>query len=304
MTSTSGVPQRVREWAQTHLGADIVGVEAVEGGRTDTISMLRLRNGAAVILRHLAPGRWGEVGHRHVVSEAIGCRLAAGSGLPVPRLIASDPDAAQSGAYANLTSWLPGRVRLDPLGKGAIDALAGVAATLHSIPVPPELRPRPYAFWVPDDLRPPAWAGRTGLWERAIEIFAAGPPGTPAGLIHRDFHPDNMLWQHDAITGVIDWAETSWGPPDLDVAHCYTNFAMLQDLVSAEAFVAAYRAHGGTVETDEGATRFWAVSDILGFLPDPAEVLVALLAVRPELTARIVQRRLEDLLARVLEPGS
>jgi hypothetical protein len=38
------------------------------------------------------------------------------------------------------------------------------------------------------------------------------------------------------------------------------------------------------------------VSDILGFLPDPAEIMAALIHSRPELTADVVRDRLEHLL--------
>ena len=114
--------------------------------------------------------------------------------------------------------------------------------------------------------------------------------------MHRDFHPGNILWQGDRITGVIDWAETSWGPADLDVVHSCTNFAMLHDFASARAFLAAYRRHGGRLDSDPEAARFWAVSDILGFLPDPDPVVRALTAARPDLTPDLLRTRLEELL--------
>jgi hypothetical protein len=69
---------------------------------------------------------------------------------------------------------------------------------------------------------------------------------------------------------LIDWAETSWGPPDLDVAHACSDFAMLHTTADAETFRTAYVRQGGRLNPDPGAARFWAISDILGFLPDPA----------------------------------
>ena len=48
------------------------------------------------------------------------------------------------------------------------------------------------------------------------------------------------MWEGDRITGVIDWAETSWGPADLDVMHSRTNFALLHEVESAVAFSTAY----------------------------------------------------------------
>jgi hypothetical protein len=38
------------------------------------------------------------------------------------------------------------------------------------------------------------------------------------------------------------------------------------------------------------------VSDILGFLPDPAEIMAALINARPDLSSEVVRERLERLL--------
>ena len=45
---------------------------------------------------------------------------------------------------------------------------------------------------------------------------------------------------------------------------------------------------------------FWVVSDILGFLPDPAHILAAVASSRPDLNPGIIRRGLEDLLAQTL----
>jgi aminoglycoside phosphotransferase (APT) family kinase protein len=211
------IPAQVRAWAQEHLTSEIIAIEPVGGGRTDTISAVYLRSGEPVVLRYVSIERWGEIGRQHVSCEALGCRLMEDSSLPVPRLIASDPDGSRAGDYANLTTWLPGRVRLGPLSLDAIDELAKIAVVIHGTPVDDDHRPRPYEFWTPDDLEVPTWTGRPKLWKRAIDLFDHGPPPTRHGLLHRDFHPGNILWEGDRITGVIDWAETSWGPPDMDV---------------------------------------------------------------------------------------
>jgi aminoglycoside phosphotransferase (APT) family kinase protein len=290
------IPARVVAWVRQHCDGAITSLEPVGGGRTDTIWSVRSRGTEPLILRYVEIESWGEIGRRHIVSEASGCRLMAGSALPVPRLVATDPDGRASGAYVNLTTWLPGQVRLDPLSEEAIGELARVAVVIHDTPVAAGERPQPYAFWTPPHLAVPGWARRPDLWQQAIDRFAAGPPATPHGLVHRDFHPGNVLWQGDQITGVIDWAETSWGPADLDVVHSCTNFAMLHDVASATAFLAAYRRHGGQLERDPEAARFWAVSDILGFLPDPDPVVRALTAARPDLTPDLLRTRLEELL--------
>jgi aminoglycoside phosphotransferase (APT) family kinase protein len=259
-----------------------------------------LSSGDPVVLRYQSKEDWGERGRQHVAAEATAARLLVGSPLAVPRLIASDPTGAEAGGYANLTTWLPGQVRLDRLSSAAIDRLAHAAAVLHETVVPPDVRPRRFEFWVPPRPVVPVWARNGDLWRRALEIYAGSPPATPYGLVHRDFHPGNVLWVGDKITGVIDWAETSWGPADLDVVHSRTNFAVLHSVDQAYEFSAAYASHGGMVDPDPEAQRFWAVSDILGFLPDPQPILRALTAVRPELTADVLRDRLEQFLARTL----
>ena len=104
------------------------------------------------------------------------------------------------------------------------------------------------------------------------------------------------MWDGDRITGVIDWAETSWGPPDLDVMHSRANFAMLHDFDSADAFSDAYRWHGGVLDDDHDAQVFWAISDILGFLPEPTQIITALIHHRTDLPDQVVRERLEHLL--------
>jgi aminoglycoside phosphotransferase (APT) family kinase protein len=218
----------------------------------------------------------------------------------VPRLLASDPDGTSAGGPANLLTWCRGQVRLDRLAPDAITAWARLAVAVHREPVRVELRPPTFSFRGPAAPEVPGWARWPGLWRQAIELWSAGPPPTAYGVLHRDFHLGNTLWHGDTVTGLVDWAETSWGPPDLDVAHACSDFAMLHTIVDAQAFRAAYVRLGGRLDPDPDGARFWVVSDILGFLPDPAHILAAVATGRPDLTADAVRRGLEDLLAATL----
>lgn len=279
----------------------VVASVPVPGGITDTIWRVTLADGGHVILRWVEPERFGPDGRQFVVREALGCRLTADAPLPSPRLIASDPDGAATGGWANLTTFRPGRVRLEGLGPAAVVALAGLALRVHAVQVATSAdQPPPYTFWGAEPPAVPVWASRPQLWEEAIDRVLAPVPPTPTGLIHRDFHPGNTLWQGDVVTGLIDWAETAWGPPDLDVAHACSNFAMLQSVESAVAFRAAYLAQGGTLDPDPDVRAYWQLRDICGFLPDPAPVVVALTRRRPDLELDGVRRRLEDLMAQAL----
>ncbi|HET9646930.1 MAG TPA: aminoglycoside phosphotransferase family protein [Microlunatus sp.] len=213
----------------------------------------------------------------------------------MPRLVGCDVDGA--GGPVDLLTWRQGRVRLDPLGPRAVRALARLAVDVHDQPVPPDQRPPPLSFRLPPEPEVPTWARWPDLWRRALELWFDGPPATASGLLHRDFHFGNLLWDGDTITGLIDWAETSLGPPDLDVAHLCADFAMMHTVGDAASFRDAYLRAGGRLDPDPDAARFWVVADILGFLPDPAHILAPVAPRRPDLTADRVRHGLEDLLA-------
>lgn len=275
-------------------------ITPVSGGRTDTICAVSFGDSPEpAALRVVPVDRWGAVGRRHVRAEALGCELLAGSGLPTPRLIASDPEGT-TGAYLSLTSWRPGRVRLHPLRPSAIDQLAAAAAVVHQTAVRTDRRPPAYASWGPAEPEVPRWTLRPALWARALEEIRGPAPELPDVLVHRDFHPGNVLWQGDTLTGLIDWTETSWGPAEIDVAHACTNFALLHDLDSAAAFRQAYGRHVRGPVAEPEAARYWGLRDLVDFLPDPVPELAALIAQRPDLTPELVRHRLDLMLAAVL----
>jgi aminoglycoside phosphotransferase (APT) family kinase protein len=298
--TAKALPGPTRGWAEAHAPHPVVAVSPIGGGITNTKWVLRLAEGDPLVLRWSDPQVWGAIGREHVRREAAGCRLLAGSALPVPELVAEDPDGKDAGGPANLLTWRPGRVRLLPLGTDALEDLAGLAVAVHRHPVATPQQPPIFAFRGSSEPEVPDWARWPDLWRQAIDRWRAGPPPTAYGLLHRDFHLSNVLCQGDTVTGLVDWAETSWGPPDLDVAHACADFAMLHTTADAEAFRAAYLRQGGRLEPDPDAARFWVVADILGFLPDPAHILAAVGRSRPDLTPIDVRQGLEDLLARTL----
>ncbi len=291
------LPDRALSWARSTAGQAIVDVAPIGGGITNTKWIVKLVAGGPLVMRWADPEVWGAVGREHVRREALACRLLADSTLPVAELLASDLDGTSAGGPANLMAWRPGHTRLDRLKSAAITALAGSAVAVHRQPVSTPDRPPAFSFRGPAEPEIPSWARWPNLWREAIDLFGAGAPSTPYGLLHRDFHLGNILWLDDEVSGLIDWAETSWGPPDLDVAHLCSDFAMMHTPADAELFRAAYLQEGGRLDPDPDAALFWTVSDILGFLPDPAHILPAVQTTRPDRTPQLIRQGLEDLLA-------
>ena len=294
------LPPAVRRWCAAALADEVRDAVPLTGGITGAI--WRVRTGSRdAILRWLGPTHpYAGDAADWVQREALGCRLVTSAPLPAPLLLATDQDGRATGGRANLTTFLPGRVRLDRLGPSAMDALAGLAVAVHAVDVDGAERPRPFNTWVPPRVGVPTWSSRAALWAEAIERCAGAAPATEQHLVHRDFHPGNVLWEGDVVTGLIDWAESAWGPSDLDVAHACANFAMLHSIDDALAFRDAYERRGGRLDPDPEARRYWACLDLLGFLPEPLPIVSELVRRRPDLRPDDVHRRLDDLLGLVL----
>lgn len=291
---------RARSWIESQTTSSITAVTAMGGGITNTKWKIQLTHEDPLVIRWSDPTIWADKGRDHVLREAAACRLLAPSNVPVPRLIATDVYGTFAGAPANLMTWQPGSPRLDPLSTTAITEIAQQAVEIHQHPLPAQDRPPTFSYRGTASPEIPDWARQPALWRRAIDIWTAGAPPTPYGLLHRDFHLGNILWDGDHVTCVVDWAEMSWGPSDLDVAHMCSDFAMLHTLADADAFRSAYLASGGRLDPDPDGRRFWIVSDILGFLPDPAHILPGLSSTRPDVSPDDVRFGLEDLLEMTL----
>lgn len=233
----------------------------------------------------------------------LACSELQRSALAVPAVVAADTEGVRSAGPAALLTWRPGRSRLDPLDDAAIDAVARTAVAVHAQTVAEERRPPTFALRGPLHPEVPTWAGRPEVWERAIAIGRRVGASAASGLVHHDFHLGNVLWDGGVVAGVIDWAETSWGPPDLDVAHMSTDLALMHDPSAAQRFRAAYVRAGGQLQQEVRSAQAWQVSDVLGFLPDPAHILPAVATARPDLSADVLRVRLEDLLASTLDAG-
>ncbi|WP_442818505.1 phosphotransferase [Streptomyces sp. NBC_01320] len=70
-------------------------------------------------------------------------------------------------------------------------------------------------------------------------------------------HPGNVLFTgpdgNPRVSGVVDWVETSWGPADLDVAHCSTALAVLHGVPAGMRFADLYLAADGQLAKDPAA---------------------------------------------------
>jgi aminoglycoside phosphotransferase (APT) family kinase protein len=252
--------------------------------------LLRVRGAgpSALVLRRMLRRPWSERAGDLLGREANALSLLAGTAVPAPALVAVDPAGAATDAPALLMSHLPGRVRMRA-DRRTLDALAGTLVAIHRLEPPADRRPPAYESWVgPAQRHVPDWATDAAPWERALAIVAAGEPDHVPGLLHRDYHPGNVLFGGDGVTGVVDWVESSWGPAELDVAHCQTNLALLHGPSAADDFRSAYLAAGGRLAQAGAARAYWELIDAIAFVPELA----------PEASRRRLERHVQAIVAR------
>jgi aminoglycoside phosphotransferase len=209
--------------------------------------------------------------------EAAVLEILAGGSIPVPRVVAVDPDGRGSGAPALLTERLPGRPpTTDLVRRGAtLDTLGSTLAAVHRLGAErstPALRAAVPAYWAFGDLAAavvPAASRRPDVWREALAIAGEPPPsGRPATLLHRDYHPGNTLWDRGRLSGVVDWSSASWGPPAADLAHLRADLVVDLSVEAAVRARAAFAACGGDL-TDARHHQLRTVFDYLGDA-DPA----------------------------------
>ncbi|MEV8003652.1 phosphotransferase [Streptomyces parvus] len=240
--------------------------------------------------------------------EADILRLLGDTDVPAATLVAVDAAAEHCDHPSLLMSLLPGALLLDDRGADdRTDLLARQLVRIHRLPVAARQRPRTYQAWAsPERVVLPSASARPELWRRAVDVIRREPPAYRGCFLHRDFHPGNVLFSGTGddlrISGVVDWVETSWGPADLDVAHCSTALALLHGVPAGMRFADRYVAAGGTLAGDATDHLYWRLLDALGFAPDGEKVAVPWRGLgRVDLTADVLAQRLEGYVESLFE---
>lgn len=256
--------------------------------------------GGDFLLKRRAPGR--DDPGRVAFAQAVQGHLAA-SGYPVPAIVPTrdgQPCLRLGGHTYEVFEFRPG-VRYD--GSIGGSAAAGDAlARLHR---------------ALDGCRPPGDPPRTGYHgavgidaglARIPEKVAAREPGTsigglrrtceylgdayheaalrvdqggfrswPAGIIHGDWHPGNLLYDGNGrVSAVLDFDSARREPPAADLANGALQFSMIYapqgdparspeglDRERLAALAAGYRAAGGAVGPEAGAALPWLMIEAL-----------------------------------------
>ena len=194
--------------------------------------------------------------------------LLATTLVPVPGVVAADPDGSRCDVPAILATRLPGHPPrpADAGSRGFCPQLAQTLALIHDEGDRARAVVVPYRLYYDRARAEPArWMSGSRTWSRAVAAVRQAPPPAGPTLIHRDYHPENTLWSRARLTGVVDWTQASWGPPELDVAHMRWNLAANHGQQVADEFLACYRVITGRALEHQ---PYWDLVSLLDLLLD------------------------------------
>jgi aminoglycoside phosphotransferase (APT) family kinase protein len=258
-----------RHWlaAATRSAASELAVQRLRGSTSSSIFLIETGAARATrfVLRVLDNAAWLAKEPDLAAHEAAALIELQRARLNGPELVAHGAEEAGFGAPVVLMSLVEGRVDLTPVDlDGWLSGLAVELVSIHAHAA--QSFPWPYRSWLDRrKLSAPEWARKPELWQRAIDRARQPPPPAPPVFLHRDYHPTNVLWHGQRVSGVVDWINACRGPAGVDVAHCRTNLAMMLGPDAAQRFLDSYHAHGGA-EHD----AYWDLESLLLMsLPEP-----------------------------------
>lgn len=242
-------------WVAASLGegSRVVGHRRLTGGVNSAVHRLTVeRHGRRtfVVLRQYPAG---SIALRSALEEEIGTlKVVAGSGLPVPAILAADIAGAETGGAPSLImTRLPGHVHLNPAERRPwIERIAEFAARLHAVDLPaPTFRPWTDSWITPlGQFQVPAGAQQPAIWKAGFQAMESPPPPPPddgAVFLHCDYLPVNLLWSRGKITGLTDWNGIHRGSRAIDVGQCRRYLASVYSPDWAEELRLHYESIAG-----------------------------------------------------------
>jgi aminoglycoside phosphotransferase (APT) family kinase protein len=256
----------------TPLAASSATVLAVEVERDGLRQLL--------VLRHHDQAWFFDEEPEAIAREAAALSLLHDANLPAPRLVAwSEREPA-----ALLMTHVGGLPNMTIPDVGAIRELLD---RVHDLPTETLSAWSYRGYHEGIELVRPAWWQDPSTWDRAVRQTETARPSIDPVVIHRDFHPGNILWVEGRLSGVIDWVNACTGPAAFDTGHLRVNLAVLHGLELTDRLFAGDPA--------------WDIEAAFGFLDwSPPATISAWDRAWPHIRTDLARTRVEAFVAEAL----
>jgi len=274
MKNSFGLSFEVLHWVTDSIGSGtkIQSVCTMAGATSSTLYKIEADYrgyNIKLTLRLFTNEEWLKENPDLAFHEAESLKKARKADIPTPEVIAYDEKGIHCGIPATLITYLTGSVELKPIDfDNWLYQIAESLIHIHAV----EVGTFAWSYFCWNDIsnyKPPNWSRFPKLWEKAIEIVLGPQPEENECFIHRDYHPTNILWQNNRISGIIDWVNACRGPTHVDISHCRRNLVDLYGVKVADQFLKAYQSFA---ETSFEHHPYWDLTSIVGVLPGPPDV--------------------------------
>ena len=229
----------LEKWIEKVTGHPVRRSTTLKGGVSSEMTKHELLTGQSVVSRHITNREWLHDEPDLIEHEKQSLLLMESSPVPTPHFISE----ATPRFEALLMTEIPGKVRLDLCNlESSLNQLADTLHAIHQTTIPDSFHWSYSSYVNINKVSIPTWTAQQLAWTSAIEFVSLQTPKFNPVFIHRDYHPTNILWEGNELSGVVDWINACRGPALVDVAHCRINLVMLYGLEMADYFLEAYHA--------------------------------------------------------------
>jgi len=253
---------------------EVTDIEQIGGGTQNL--MFRFRCGDASLVLRRGPRHLRPQTNDALRREARVLSALAGSGVPIPRLVAAEPDESVLGSVFYVMDPVDGfnaSVALPPshesnsemrraMGFEAVDALLALGVVdaelvgLGDLGRPEGFLERQVPQWLGTLEKYSAFDGYPGHDLPHVDDIAGWlaqhrPPTFLPGIMHGDFHLANLMFRKDGpeVAAIVDWEMCTHGDPLLDLGWLLATwpqdgdigpFGQISDLPTRTELVAHY----------------------------------------------------------------
>ena len=229
--------------------AKLLDVSPIPGGYSNHTHLIVADGPDGVELKFVVRQYLSHEGDRgdKAVREFEILKLVRNYSIPAPEPLLLDDSGEILGIPGIVTSFIEGQSELRPSNpEERAVMLAAILAKLHSIPL--EISKAKFLL---DANSEATWFQRDSNAERIMSSHALGhdllnasrnlnaAKVTPS-IVHTDIWPGNIIWENGHISGIVDWDDTGFGDPVLDIGYATMELSLAGYFDAAEILSLEY----------------------------------------------------------------
>jgi aminoglycoside phosphotransferase (APT) family kinase protein len=216
----NGPDADLRNWVSSQLGSTGAWT-SIEGATTAQLWKLEAADQTFVIKAFMNPSFVAEYPDCVEHAAQAMAHVEFHSTLAVPTVVAADPTGSIAGCPVLIMSTAIGEPMVVPTRR-SFDRIIDIAEQIHAIPAG-GFGWKHRRYNEQNRVFVPSWFVDPGLFAELAARSASAI--SDEVFIHRDFHPGNLLFSGDQVTGVVDWDYACVGPSGEDYGRTWLNLA-------------------------------------------------------------------------------